>query len=129
MDFTELFTKTLNETVAAMVAAEVAKVQQPAVVLQEPWMGRINELTIELATANKLLGDMVARYEYIEGLLSKAQERITELEEVDVDRIVEKAVEDYDFSTIVRDNINLDDIFAEREFADAVKEVIIDSMR
>ena len=96
-NFTELFTATLNETIAKLVADAVARVE-----------------------------------EKYEAQIVEMQGRIQDLEEadiVDVDSAVERAIENYDFSDIVRDNMDADSIFDRREFADAVKEVIAEALR
>jgi hypothetical protein len=97
-NFTDLFIATLNETPEKMVTAAVAK--------------------------------FIEQYEL---QLVEMQARILELEEsdeagVDIDGDIEKFIEQYDFSTVVKEHVDTDRLFEGREFADAVKTVVADAM-
>ena len=96
-NFTELFTATLNETLAKMVADAMVKYVDEIGAMQ----ARITELEEELAsnTSNEI--DRV-----VEGAVEKA---------------VDDAIENYDFSTIIRENTTSE--FESREFCEAVKSV------
>ena len=97
-NFTELFTATLNDTLEKMVTAAVAKVTE--------------------------------QYEL---QLVEMQARILELEEnaqesPDIDGDIEKFIEQYDFSTVIQDHVDLERLWEDPAFAGAVKEVLVDAI-
>ena len=94
MDFTTLFTQTLNETIARIVAEAVAKVTEQYDVQLVAMQDRILELEENAAEGPDIDGDM------------------------------EKFIEQYDFSTAVQEHIDAERLFQGDDFDEAVKAVI-----
>ena len=94
MDFTTLFTQTLNETIARIVAEAVAKVTEQYDVQLVAMQDRILELEENAAEGPDIDGDM------------------------------EKFIEQYDFSTVVQEHIDAERLFQGDDFDEAVKAVI-----
>lgn len=94
MDFTTLFTQTLNETIARIVAEAVAKVTEQYDVQLVAMQTRIEELEENAATGPDIDGD------------------------------IEKFIEQYDFSDAVAEHVNVAALFEGDDFDDAVKAVI-----
>lgn len=105
MDFTALFTETLNKTIADLVAQAV---RSATVELQQ----ELAEARSEIADLQRFVSDF--EMTSIEG---------------QVEDTVERAIENYDFRQIVRDNIDVADILEDSEFASAVKEVIVSGLQ
>ena len=105
-NFTELFTATLNETLAKMVADAMVKYVDEIGAMQ----ARITELEEELAsnTSNE-----------IDRVVERAVESA-------VEKAVDDAIDNYDFSTIIRENTTSE--FDSQEFSSAVKGVFEDEL-
>jgi hypothetical protein len=108
-DFTTLFAETLNATIAKMVdaamltkSAEIAFLEERVIKLES----QVADLTIESA---KMLDNMQ--------------------DEDAISSIVEQAIENYDFTSIVKQAVDTDDLFERREFDDAVRDVIASALR
>jgi 3-methyladenine DNA glycosylase/8-oxoguanine DNA glycosylase len=97
-DFTALFQATLNATITAMVAEAVRAVEE--------------------------------RYE---AQIVEMQARILDLEEnaatgPDIDSDLERWIDNYDFTSIVQDNVDEDKLFEGDAFEAAVKSVVANAM-
>lgn len=80
------------------------------------------------ATIAKLVEEAVKPYA---ARIEELEEQVRELAEnsdTDVEGIVERTIENYDFAEIVANNVDLSDILEDREFADAVRSVIRDAL-
>lgn len=92
----------------------------------------------ELFTLNNTLEKMVAAAvakvtEQYEMQIVEMQSRIQELEEnaqqgPDIDGDIEKFIEQYDFSIVVQEHVDLERLCEGPAFADAVKEVLVDAI-
>lgn len=107
-NFTELFTATLNETLAKMVAEAMTKYEVQIVEMQ----GRIVELEGALENFER---------EDVDSVVERA------FENFDVERAMENAIEGYDFTSIVSDCVDFDG--NDNDFASAVKDVIANALR
>lgn len=104
-DFTTLFAETLNATISKMVAEAMLAKSADIAFLEERVIkleSQVADLTIESA---------------------KHQD------EDAISSIVEQAIENYDFTSIVKQAVDTDDLFERREFDDAVRDVIASALR
>ena len=112
MNFTELLTAMVNETIAKMVVEATAKYEAQITALQ----CRVDELLNAIATD-----------------LGNVMDRVSELENsdnsTDIDNAVEAAFNNLDFAEAIEENLDANLLFRGDEFCDAVREVIVDALR
>jgi uncharacterized coiled-coil protein SlyX len=131
-----MFFTTLNTTIAKMVDdAVTARLAQTVTTPAGDVENNVLELTRRCDTLEEKVAETKDNVQDIHETLVATADKVEQLEE-NLEKIstledhdVEAIIDGYDFSQIIKDNVDLEELLESPDFADAVRDVIVNAIQ